>query len=143
MDQITIGSMASVAEIDLTTFPDACDVLGQDHGKQNVRYLRFSFQSSSGPYTAGQTFHVSSGQAGQPVYAYWELTGSDCSLLSPNQGGGGEADGTLTFTDVSANGIKGTFDLTFTAGHVTGSFDAPFCASCGATGSVCTPSCTP
>ncbi len=37
--------------------------------------------------------------------------------------------GTVTFTRVDACGVVGTFDLTFNADHVTGSFAAPACAN--------------
>ncbi|MBV8757492.1 MAG: hypothetical protein JO257_09465 [Deltaproteobacteria bacterium] len=35
--------------------------------------------------------------------------------------------GTVTFSRIDASGIKGTFDVTFSAGEVTGMFDAPTC----------------
>jgi hypothetical protein len=37
--------------------------------------------------------------------------------------------GTVTFTRVDSCGVVGTFDLTFNADHVTGSFSAPVCAN--------------
>ena len=35
--------------------------------------------------------------------------------------------GTVTFSKIDATGIEGTFDLTFSTAHVTGTFDAPTC----------------
>lgn len=126
MDQVALGSVADqMSEIDLTTFAGACDFFGLNHERQNVHFLRFEL----GPYVAGRTYTVST-QGNLTNYAYWELTGSNCELLSPNQGGGGEADGYVTFTDVSPTAVRGTFDLTFSSGHITGSFDAPFCTRC-------------
>jgi len=35
--------------------------------------------------------------------------------------------GTVTFSKIDASGLKGTFDVTFSVGEVTGMFDAPTC----------------
>ncbi len=47
--------------------------------------------------------------------------------------------GTIAITTSSSAGVKGTFDLTFPGGHITGSFDVPVC---DAFDQVAAPGCT-
>ncbi len=119
----TVGSNNQGIEIDLAQdFTGMCNVMNGMR-RANVDYLRIQVYNYAG---RPGTFQVASSGTSNRNIAYEEHTMATCEFETPSR----EGDGTVTITDVSPSGIKGTFDMTFPDGRLTGSFDTTMCATC-------------
>jgi len=115
----------------LTSFSDACATLytskrvPRSSVAMSFQLITLADGSLSGPVTAPGTFSlltagVSTGEFG----VNWDTIDASCNDTSTSATGG-----SVTVTAVSASRLEGTFDLTFGADHVTGSFSASNCAA--------------
>jgi hypothetical protein len=110
----------------ITSFGGACtELYTDDHVPRSSADITMYLVSSGGPVTAPGTFTFASGTPS---------TGNVFSgaTFGATDGACGETSvaataGTVTVTSVSSTQLVGTFDLTFGAGHVTGTFSAARC----------------
>jgi hypothetical protein len=103
------------ASIHVADFTGLC-ALGTAAAKANAKYVDFTFTASAlqvGVTNVGASLDVSA-----------EVDDQACNSTSEVA-----ASGTVTLTQVNSCGVVGTFDITFTPDHLTGSFTAPTCTA--------------
>jgi hypothetical protein len=112
-------SEAAVGAI-ITNIANACGVL-QDHGNPpGATALVVAVSASGGSVATGTYGIVSQGFGATASYATQDMN-CNPSLNETATGG------SVTLTSVSGSSVSGTFDLTFSGDHLTGSFSAPIC----------------
>jgi hypothetical protein len=116
-------------DVEITTYANSCDVQMTRTGLPNQRLLFFVLATtnsagSSSPITAAGTYTVFSGTppaSSQLVEAYYEIDDASCHKSTSEFA----TSGTVTVTSTSPP--EATFDLTFSDGHITGSYRATQC----------------
>jgi hypothetical protein len=87
-----------------------------------------------GTPTAGSTFTVIDADVASPTDGQAEADISASTATCADNGESATAtNGTVAITAISSSEVSGTFDVTFSAGHLTGNFTAPICAAPTAT----------
>lgn len=76
--------------------------------------------------TIGQSYLDGQGNL-YTVAAHYAPHNGNCK----EQGGGDATAGTVTYTTLTDSEVSGSYDLTFAAGHFTGTFIAPACPTAG------------
>lgn len=115
MDAISIVNRDNgAAAIEVDDFPGAC-ALGANL-KANAQ--RLTFLPQIGP-TSARAYDVPS-----EYYVAYASDDATCHVSIDTSA----SQGTVTISKIDGSGIEGTFDLTFSTGHVTGSFDTATCS---------------
>ena len=117
--------------VEMTTFANDCSLQMTSTGTPNGHLLIFDLATTdsaghSAPISAPGTYNVFSGTAAASsklAEVYYEVDGADCRRTT----GEFATAGTVTIT--SATPPAGTFDVTFSDGHITGSFAAASCTA--------------
>lgn len=122
---------AQSTDVEITTYANACAAETSHTGVANERILIFALATTnatgnSSPITATGTYTVFTGTppaSSKLVEPYYEVDDSSCQKSTFEFA----TSGTVTVTSVSP--LQATFDVTFTDGHITGSYDAAQCAA--------------
>jgi hypothetical protein len=120
---------AQSTDIEITTYANACTAEMTHTGVPNERLLLFlmattNASGSSSPITATGVYTVFTGMppaSSKLVEAYYEVDDSSCQKSTMELAGSG----TVTVTSISP--LEATFDVTFSDGHITGSYRAAQC----------------
>ena len=142
-DAFFSNEVATGTVLGVTSFPGACEALYTNmhypHGSAGLSIQLIAYPSgggTAGPVTAPGTFTLlGSTIGGNSFGAAWTSVDASCNPTSVQATGG-----TIDLTEVTASQLKGTFDLTFGADHLTGSFTASDCAA--AAGAQGNPTCS-
>jgi hypothetical protein len=118
--------------VEMTTFANDCSLQMTSTGTPNGHLLMFDLATTdsaghSAPVTGPGTFTVFSGTAAPSsklAEVYFEADGADCLKATDEFA----TSGTVTLTSATPP-LAGTFDVTFSDGHVTGSFAAASCTA--------------
>jgi hypothetical protein len=129
------GTSSGVTQLTvvLTDLANACQFVQSNPGsnKANATYLVIDVLSGSStggpaPITAGTTYPVPTADAGGQTAianAAFQKTDAQCASTVA----GAATGGSVTITSIADSAAQGTFSLTFAAGTLQGSFDAPTC----------------
>jgi hypothetical protein len=113
-NQITVG-LANLGNV-----PDVCGfVASSSPNVSNVTQIVLIFGSETDPADVVGTGSYTMGDRLGVVLVVYDAT---C-----NSSGGAAVAATADITKITDTAIAGSFDLTFAAGQITGSFDAPLC----------------
>lgn len=129
--------------VKMRSYVDACAEAQANHGKAGSTEVKLEIDAagSAAAFPGSGTYPVLADKpdGGSPAFyakAKAEAFDAACSATTVARGTGG----TVTLTSVTSTDVKGTFDVTFPSGRVTGTFAASVCTSPSSTGTfVCEP----
>jgi hypothetical protein len=126
------SSVTTGTVVGITSFSGACETLYTNDrlpGSSAVLSLQlvsYTDGGAAGPVTAPGTFSLLPSLGTNEFGAEWTSVDASCVDTTISATGG-----SVTVTDVSASELTGSFDLTFGADHITGSFSASECPAAG------------
>jgi hypothetical protein len=130
-DAFFSNEVATGTVLGVTSFPGACEAIYTNkhypHGSAalSIQLVAYPSGGTAGPVTAPGTFTLlGTSLDGNSFGAAWTSVDASCNPTSVQATGG-----TIDLTEVTASQLEGTFDLTFGADHLTGSFTASNCAA--------------
>jgi hypothetical protein len=114
------GSTSPTANVIITNYPGACATSQASHVRPSSLMLDLSLQVDHAAVTA-RTYSFAAGELKASFYR----SDATCKITGASTEAAGSG-GSVSISSI-ADGLTGTFDLTFGTDHVTGSFHAPGC----------------
>ncbi len=110
----------------VTSFTGACDDVTNSRLPKSSAVLSIQMVSNGGTVTAPGTFSFPNATGANFLGASFAAYDATCTATRTDA-----TSGSVSVTAVSASQMTGTFELTFGNDHLSGSFNASYCATLG------------